>query len=260
MAASLRFKSVDLDRVGLPVLHSLEWEVGVGERWVVLGPNGSGKTTTFELSSGYLHPTRGSLEILGERLGTVDVRRLRQRIGLTSTALVKKIVPTITAADAVVSGKAGALEPWWGDYGDDDYARAVGLLGRAGFAQVALRLFGQLSDGERQQVMLARALMADPDLLLLDEPFAGLDIGGRERLVGYLARLAADPEHTTTVMITHHLEEIPAGFTHALLLRDGSVVAAGELGATLTAPLLSETFGLQLLPEFDGARWTCRAA
>lgn len=260
MPAALRFCSVDLDRVEVSVLHQVEWEVSTGERWVVLGPNGSGKTTMFELSSGYLHPTRGAVEILGERLGRVDVRRLRQRIGLTSGALVRKILPGITALDTVVSGQGGALEPWWGEYGQVDYGQAMGLLERAGFGQVAARLFGQLSDGERQQVLLARALMSDPELLLLDEPFAGLDVGGRERLVGYLGRLATDPDHPTTVMITHHLEEIPAGFTHALLLRDGRVVASGELGATLTAPLLSEAFGLPLVPELDGGRWTCRAA
>ena len=255
----LRFASVDLDRPGLSVLSGVDWVVGADERWVVLGPNGSGKTTLFELASGYLHPTRGEVDILGARLGRVDVRKLRERIGLVSSSLVKKLVQEISAVDVVVSGRHGALEPWWQPYTDDERARARKLLGDAGFARVADRRFGFLSDGERQQVILARALMNDPELLLLDEPAAGLDVGGRERLVGYLGRLAGLADHPATVMITHHVEEIPAGFTHALLLRNGRTVAAGPLEEVLTGPRLSETFGLRLALDGSGGRWTCRA-
>lgn len=255
----LRFESVDLDRPGLSVLTGIRWEVHPSDRWIVLGPNGSGKTTLFELASGYLHPTRGTVDILGHRLGRVDVRELRRRIGLVSSALVKKLVPGISATDVVVSGRAGALEPWWQRYSDEEWARARELLEDAGFATIADRRFGFLSDGERQQVLLARALMNEPELLLLDEPAAGLDVGGRERLVAYLGRLASDPTHPPTVMITHHVEEIPPGFTHALLLRAGRVVAAGPVGETLTAELLSETFGLALRPEYSDGRWACRS-
>ena len=255
----LRFDSVDLDRPGLSVLEGIGWEVLATERWVVLGPNGSGKTTMFELASGYLHPTRGAVDILGHRLGRVDVRTLRRRIGLVSSALVKKLVPDISATDVVVSGRAGALEPWWQRYRDEEWSRARQLLHDAGFGAIADRRFGYLSDGERQQVLLARALMNDPDLLLLDEPAAGLDVGGRERLVAYLGRLASDPSHPPTVMITHHVEEIPPGFTHALLLRAGKVVAAGPVRETITPGLMSETFGLDLCPEFSDGRWTCRS-
>ena len=255
----LRFSAVDLDRPGLAVLRGVDWAVGPGERWVVLGPNGSGKTTLFELASAYLHPTRGTVEVLGGVLGRVDIRRLRPRIGLVSSALVKKMVSTLPAADVVMAGGRGALEPWWQTYGDDERAGARALLEAAGFGSIADRPFGFLSDGERQQVLLARALMAGPELLLLDEPAAGLDMGGRERLVGYLGRLAADPEHPTTVMVTHHVEEIPPGFTHALLLRAGRLVATGPLHDVLTAELLSETFGLSLFPEYSDGRWTCRA-
>ena len=258
-STALRFDGVDLDRPGVPVLSGIGWEVLQAERWVILGPNGSGKTTMFELASGYLHPTRGSVEILGRRLGRVDVRRLRERIGLVSSSLVKKLVPEITACDVVVSGRAGALEPWWRAYPEEDWARARRLLDQAGFGGIADRRFGYLSDGERQQVLLARALMNDPDLLLLDEPAAGMDVGGRERLVAYLGRLAADPAHPPTVMITHHVEEIPPAFTHALLLRAGRVVASGPVREVISEEAMSEAFGLKLCPEFSDGRWTCRA-
>lgn len=251
----LLFADVDLDRLTTPVLHHVSWQVGAGEKWVVLGPNGSGKTTMFELASGYLHPTRGRVEILGQRLGRVDVRRLRERIGLVSTAVVKKLVPAISAADVVVSGQHGALEPWWHSYSDDDRHRARALLEDAGFGSVADRQFGVLSDGERQQVLLARALITEPELLLLDEPCAGLDVSGREHLLASLDRLSGP----ATVMITHHVEEIPVGFTHVLLLREGRVVGAGPLAEVLTASSLSATFGLPLTLESGGGRWTTRA-
>lgn len=241
------------------MLHGVEWKVGSGERWAVLGPNGSGKTTLFELCSGYLHPTRGVVEILGLRLGRVDVRRMRERIGLVSTALAKKLVPDVRGLDVVMSARYGALEPWWHTYADSDRQRAWDLLKGAGFEHVADRPFGVLSDGERQQVLLARALMSEPDLLLLDEPAAGLDLAGRERLVQTLARLAADPDRPPTVMITHHVEEIPSGFDHVLLLRQGRVVAAGPIDETLHDGSLSETFDLPLVVERIDGRWYCRA-
>jgi len=257
---ALRFDAVDLDRLQTPVLHHVDWRVGPGERWVVLGPNGSGKTTLFELASGYLHPTRGTVDILGHRLGRVDVRRLREHIGLVSTAVVKKLVPEITATDVVVAARHGALEPWWHHYDDSERARARGLLAAAGFESIANRHFGVLSDGERQQVLLARALMGDPTLLLLDEPAAGLDVGGRERLVGTLSRLATGNDRLPIVMITHHVEEIPVGFSHVLLLREGRVMAAGPIFDELTEAALSATFGLSLVLEGAEGRWACRAA
>jgi iron complex transport system ATP-binding protein len=255
----LRFDAVDLDRLHVPVLHRVDWQVGPGERWIVLGPNGSGKTTLFELASGYLHPTRGAVDILGHRLGRVDVRRLREHIGLVSTAVAKKLVPTISATDVVVSALHGALEPWWHRYAGAERERARSLLAAAGFESIADRPFGVLSDGERQQVLLARALMSEPALLLLDEPAAGLDMGGRERLVASLSRLAGDPASPPTVMITHHVEEIPVGFTHVLLLREGRVVAAGPVPDTLTAASLSDTFGLALVLQAVEGRWISRA-
>jgi iron complex transport system ATP-binding protein len=255
----LRFDSVDLDRLTAQILKGVDWTVRPQDRWVILGPNGSGKTTMFELASGYLHPTRGAVEILGQRLGRVDVRRLRERIGLVSSAVAKKLMPGVTAEGVVVSGRHAALEPWWHSYSTADHRKARGLLADAGFAEIADRPFGVLSDGERQQVLLARALINDPDLLLLDEPAAGLDMGGRERLVARLASVASDPLSPPIVMITHHVEEIPAGFTHVLLLRSGRVVTAGPIHEALSAASLSEAFGVDLLLEGTSGRWHSRA-
>ncbi|HVA75086.1 MAG TPA: ATP-binding cassette domain-containing protein [Acidimicrobiales bacterium] len=256
---ALRFEAVDLDRVGTPVLSGVEWSVRREDRWVILGPNGSGKTTMFELASGYLHPTRGIVEILGHRLGSVDVRRLRERIGLVSSAVAKKLLPGVTAEGIVVAGRHAALEPWWHSYSQAEHDKAASLLADAGFAGIADRPFGVLSDGERQQVLLARAMMGEPDLLLLDEPAAGLDMGGRERLVARLSSIAADAASPPIVMITHHVEEIPAGFTHVLLLREGRIVTAGPIFEALSAASLSETFGVALVLEGTSGRWHSRA-
>jgi iron complex transport system ATP-binding protein len=256
----LRFDRVDVERGGTTVLRDISWSVAAGDRWAVLGPNGSGKTTLLQLASGYLHPTRGTVDILGHRLGRVDVRQLRRRIGVVSAAVAKMLVPSLSARDIVMSARHAALEPWWHDYSDDDRAQALRLLGEAGFASVADRPFGVLSEGERQQVLLARTLMAAPDLLLLDEPAAGLDVAGREKLVGRLGQLAADPDAPPTILVTHHVEEIPPGFTHVLLLRQGQVVVAGPLGAALTSDTLSACFSLPLLVTGEAGRFSCRAA
>jgi iron complex transport system ATP-binding protein len=258
--AALSFRAVDVVRGDAPVLRDVSWEVGPGDRWAVLGPNGSGKTTLLQLASGYLHPTRGTVAILGHQLGQVDVRRLRERIGVVSAAVAKMLVPSVTARDVVMSARYADLEPWWHTYEAADRDRAEELLARAGFAEVADRPFGVLSEGERQQVLLARTLMADPALLLLDEPAAGLDVAGRERLVSRLAQLAADPSSPPTVLVTHHVEEIPAHFSQVLLLRQGMVVAAGPIEEVLTSAHLSACFGLPLRVEGAGGRWVCRAS
>jgi iron complex transport system ATP-binding protein len=230
----LRFASVDVVRGEAPVLHGVDWTVRDGERWAVLGPNGSGKTTMMQLASGYLHPTRGVVEVLGRRLGRVDVRQLRERLGIVSAAVARMLLPNISAQDVVLSSRYAALEPWWHEYSDEDRATALKLLADAGFASVAGRPFGVLSEGERQQVLLARTLMAEPELILLDEPAAGLDVAGRERLVTRLSQLAADREAPPMVLVTHHVEEIPAHFSHVLLLRNGQVVTAGPIGEALS--------------------------
>jgi iron complex transport system ATP-binding protein len=242
-----------------PALDGIDWTVEPGERWVVLGPNGSGKTTLVQLAGGHIHPTVGRVTILGQRVGRVDLRILRTRIGFVSAAVARSLRPGLAAADVVMSGRYAALETWWQDYTDDDRRRARGLLEQAGFAHVAERPFGVISEGERQQVLLARALMGRPELILLDEPAAGLDVGGRERLVRTLARLAGDPETPPLIFVTHHVEEIPPAFTSALLVRHGHLVASGPVDEVLTSESLSACFGLALRLRREEGRWTCRA-
>jgi iron complex transport system ATP-binding protein len=256
---ALCFDQVDVVRGQTLVLRDVSWRVATGERWAVLGPNGSGKTTMLQLASGYLHPSRGTVAILGQSLGRVDVRRLRERIGVVSAAVAKMLVPSVSARDIVMSARHAALEPWWHEYSTDDQSAAQALLDRAGFGGVADRPYGVLSEGERQQVLLARTLMGEPDLLLLDEPAAGLDIAGRERFLAGLATLAADASSPPIVLVTHHVEEIPSHFSHLLLLRQGGVVAAGPLATTLTSANLSACFDLPLAVTGAGGRWTCRA-
>jgi iron complex transport system ATP-binding protein len=256
--ASLRFSHVDLVRDGVSVLSSVDWVVQDGQRWVVLGPNGSGKTSLLQLASGYQHPSRGTVEVLGQRLGRVDVRALRTRLALTSAAVANILRPGVKAIEVVMAGKHAALETWWHDYDHGDRARAEALLAAAGFADIAERRWLQLSEGERQQVLLARALMGQAELVLLDEPNAGLDLAARERLLTRLAQLAADARVPTMVLVTHHVEEIPPGFDHLLLLREGRVVATGAIDDTLTEAALDATFGVRVSLTRAGGRWALR--
>jgi iron complex transport system ATP-binding protein len=255
----LRLDRVTVVRGGTTVLRDVSWCVQDGERWALLGPNGSGKTTMVDLAAGYLFPSAGTVAVLGGVLGRVDVRALRARLGLTSADLSKQLRPDVAALDVVMSGRNGALETWWHDYGPADRERARRLLARGGVERLADHPYRTLSEGERQQVLLARALVAEPELLLLDEPNAGLDMGARESLVRRLGHLAADPACPPMVLVTHHVEEIPAGFTHALLLRAGEVLAAGQLEEVLDDAALSECFGLRLRVVRHGARWSCHA-
>lgn len=256
----LSFRDVELERSGTPVLSGVSWQVRSSERWALLGPNGSGKTTLVQLASGYLHPTKGAVEILGHRLGRVDVRALREQVAVVSASVARMVHPQLSALEVVVPAAKGALEPWWHHYERSEWDQARALLGAAGFGHIADRAFGRLSEGERQQVLLARALMCSPGLVLLDEPCAGLDMGGRERLLARLSSLAEVASSPPVVMVTHHVEEIPAGFTHVLVLRQGRVLAAGPIGETLSPALLSECFGLPLTLEHNGGRWASRMA
>ncbi len=256
---ALRFEDVRLRRAHGDVLCGITWRVAAAEQWVILGPNGSGKTTLLQLATGHLHPTSGTVDILGQRLGQVDVRQLRTRIGLVSGAVTRLLRPGLTAAEVVLTGRHAALEPWWHDYSDDDRDRARHLLAAGGLAEAAERPFGVLSEGERQQVLLARAVMGDPELLIFDEPAAGLDLGARERLLVRMRDLAADPAAPPAVFVTHHVEEIPPGFHSLLLLRRGGIVAQGDLDDTLTDANLSATFGLDLEVRRQGARYLAQA-
>jgi iron complex transport system ATP-binding protein len=252
---SLQLTDVRVVLDGQTILDRISWTVRDDERWVVLGANGSGKTTLFRVASMYLHPSSGTIEVLGGMLGRVDVRSHRARIGIVSSGFVDLLRPTIAALDIVMTAKYAALESWWHTYDDADRARAIELLDRFGCAALADHELVTLSSGERQRVQLARSLMADPGLLLLDEPSAGLDLGGREDLLARLTHLAGDPATPPIVLITHHVDEIPAGFTHLVLLKDGQVLRSGPLAATLTADALSECFGLELALEQREGRY-----
>ncbi|MCX4474057.1 ABC transporter ATP-binding protein [Micromonospora sp. NBC_01655] len=251
---------VGVRRSGTALLRDVDWRVELDERWVVLGPNGAGKTTLLSLAAGRLHPTTGTAHVLGERIGRTDVNELRMRIGLSTAALAERVPAEERVADVVVTAAWSVVGRWRESYDRTDESRAHALLGQLGIGHLADRAYGTLSEGERKRVQIARALMTDPELLLLDEPAAGLDLGGREDLVARLAELAYDPDAPALVLVTHHVEEIPPGFTHALLLREGGVVAQGLLTHTLTADNLSKTFGLPLTVDRVGDRWTARAA
>jgi iron complex transport system ATP-binding protein len=255
----VRLHHVDVVRDGRPILHDIDWEVHDGERWAVLGPNGSGKTTLLHVAGMRLLPTRGTVKVLGERYGRSDARAVRIRVALVSQAMLRSLRPTLAAHDVVLTGRYAALEPWWHDYSAVDHARADDLLAAAGLGHLSPREFGVLSEGERQQVLLARALMGDPELLLLDEPAAGLDLGARERLVLRLAVLAADPVVAPLVLVTHHVEEIPPGTTHVALLRDGAIVRQGPVEKVLDSDSVSRAFGVDVEVARAEGRWTARS-
>ena len=242
------------------MLEGVDWCVGPEDRWVILGPNGSGKTTLLQVAAARLWPTAGTVEVLGARLGSVDVRTLRPRVALVSGAVTRQLRADLPARDAVASGRHGALETWWHRYSSEDWAKADGLLVRAGVAEIGDRPFGVISEGERQHVLLARALMSDPELILLDEPFAGLDLGARERLLVQLGALAADLGSPPVVLVTHHCEEIPPGFTHGGLVSRGRLVAAGPLDGVVTSAQVSACFSVAVAVGCTDGRWWSRAA
>ncbi len=240
------------------ILRGVTFRVEPHERWVVLGANGAGKTTLLRVAGLYQHPTSGVVEVLGQRLGRCDVRTLRERIAFSSPAIAAALEPRMSATEVVMTAKYAALAPWWHRYEDADRDRAHALLERFGCGTVASHPFPTLSAGERQRVLLARALMREPELVLLDEPTAGLDIGGREQILGDLQTIAGSPDAAPVVLVTHHLEEIPPGFTHALVLRAGEAIAAGPIDDTVTGGVMSECFGVALRVESHGGRFAAR--
>ncbi len=246
MAAVVDLAGVSIVRNGSTLISDITWEVDEADRWVVIGPNGAGKTTLLQVISAQIHPSSGVAGVLGEVLGLVDVFELRPRIGLTSAALAERIPRGERVHDVVVSASYAVLGRWREQYDELDHERADELLTQLRIDVLADRTFGTLSEGERKRVQIARALMTDPELLLLDEPAAGLDLAGRETLVNTLGELAQDHYAPASVLVTHHVEEIPTGVTHAMLLRDGKIVAAGPLRDTLTAENLTKTFDVEL--------------
>jgi iron complex transport system ATP-binding protein len=256
----LRLQGVTVRRDGNALLRDVDWEISEGERWVVVGPNGAGKTTLLQIAATTLAPGDGTVDVLGERIGQADIFDLRPRIGFCSAAVAEKVPASEKVIDLVLTGSYAIIGRWREEYDSTDVTRAVELLDALGCAHLIRRKFSTLSEGERKRVQIARALMPDPELLLLDEPAAGLDLGGREDLVKRLAALAADPAAPSMVLVTHHVEEVPEGFTHALLLRRGTVVAQGKVDEVFTTQHLSKAFGLPLRVEHQNGRWNARPA
>lgn len=252
------FTRVTLRRGGNNLVGPVTWSVELDERWVVLGPNGAGKTSLLRMAAAIEHPSSGTAYVLGERLGRTDMSELRSRIGLSSSALAQRIPDDELVRDLVVSAGYAVMGRWREQYEDVDYHRAVDTLESIGAEHLADRTYGTLSEGERKRVLIARSLMTDPELLLLDEPAAGLDLGGREELVSRLADLAADPDAPASVLVTHHVEEIPEGFSHCLLLAEGQVVAAGLLTEVLTSENLSQAFGQSIALDYIDGRYFAR--
>lgn len=257
--AVLQFSGVTVRRGAKLLLDSVDWTVEQDERWAILGPNGAGKTTLLQIAAATLHPSAGEAYVLGERLGSVDVFELRPRIGIASASVAQRIPNAELVTDVVVSAGYAVMGRWREAYGRLDVRRAAMLLERMGVGELAERSYGTLSEGERKRVQIARALMTDPELLLLDEPAAGMDLGGREDLIRRLTRFAADPDAPASVLVTHHPEELPPGISHIMLLRDGRVVTAGLVRDVMTSENLSATFGLPLSVERRNGRWYARA-
>lgn len=259
MPSALEFTDVVVRRDGRNIVDHVTWQVADDQRWVVLGPNGAGKTTLLQLADTLMHPTAGTVTILGETLGRTDVFELRPRIGFASSAMAKRIPREESVLNVVLTAAYSVTGRWNEQYENIDERRALRVLGEWKLDHLADRTFGTLSDGEQKRVQIARAVMTDPELLLLDEPTASLDLGAREELLGLLSGYASSPTTPAMVMVTHHVEEIPVGFTHVLLIRDGGIVAAGPISETLTADALTEAFGMQILLTSDEGRYSARA-
>lgn len=260
MTLVLEFADVVVRRHTRNIIDHLDWSVDDDQRWVILGPNGAGKTTILQLASTLLHPTSGTVTILDEQLGRSDVFELRPRIGFASSAMARRVPPEETVLDVVLTAAFSVLGRWNEQYESIDERRARRVLGEWKLEHLADRSFGTLSDGEQKRVQIARSVMTDPELLLLDEPSASLDLGAREELLGLLSGFAQAPTTPAMVMVTHHVEEIPVGFTHVLLLRDGAAVAQGPIAETLTAENLTATFGAEIVLTQAEGRYTARAA
>jgi iron complex transport system ATP-binding protein len=260
MASVLQLTDVSIVRDGTTILDKISWRVDGTERWVILGPNGAGKTTMLQIAAALVHPSSGTAQLLDDKLGAVDVFELRPRIGFVSSAMSRRLPGNETVLNVVMTAAYSVTGRWNEEYEDVDIARAHRVLEEWKLGSFADRAFGGLSDGEQKRVLIARAVMTDPELLLLDEPAASLDLGSREELLQLLSGFATSPTAPAMVMVTHHVEEIPKGFTHALLLSDGEIVAAGKLEDIVTAKKLSKTFGIPLELTVKAGRYSARAS
>ncbi|WP_104082658.1 ABC transporter ATP-binding protein [Cryobacterium sp. Y11] len=259
MVNVLHFTDVSVVRGGTAILNSVNWSVDDDQRWVILGPNGAGKTTLLQIAAAFLHPSSGQAHVLDETLGGTDVFELRPRIGFASTALARRVPGTEKVLDVVMTAAYSVTGRWNEEYEAIDERRAQRVLQEWNLDHLAGRKFGTLSDGEQKRVQIARSVMTDPEILLLDEPAASLDLGARESLLQLLGGFAREANSPAIIMVTHHVEEIPLGFTHVLLLAQGKIVASGPIAEALTAETLSQTFGLTIeLTETDG-RYAARA-
>jgi iron complex transport system ATP-binding protein len=260
MATALQFTDVSIVRDGNTILDKITWTVDGAQRWVILGPNGAGKTTLLQIAAALIHPSSGKAKLLDDRLGAVDVFELRPRIGFVSSAMSRRIPGDETVLNVVMTAAYSVTGRWNEEYEDIDVNRARRVLEEWKLGRFVDRNFGGLSDGEQKRVLIARAVMTDPELLLLDEPAASLDLGSREELLQLLSEFAKSERAPAMVMVTHHVEEIPRGFTHALLLKKGRIVAAGKLDDIVTAKNLSDTFGLPLELTSKKGRFAARAS
>jgi iron complex transport system ATP-binding protein len=239
------------------ILQDIDWIAQRGERWALIGPNGSGKSTLLSIVGAMRHPSRGRAAVLGGTLGRVDMPTLRRRIGFVDSGA--SVLDWLTGEDVVLTGASGTMRPLWGSYSPAQQTRARELLALLGCAQLIDREIATCSQGERGRIRIARALMAEPELLLLDEPAVGLDLSAREALIAALDRLSEEQPGLTSVLVTHHLEELPPSTTHALLLREGAVISQGRIDEALSSESLTTCFGFPVECRRDGERWTARA-
>jgi iron complex transport system ATP-binding protein len=259
MASVLELSDVSFVRNGNRILDSITWTVGDTDRWVILGPNGAGKSTILQLAAAATHPSSGTVDVLGERVGKVDVFDLRTRIGLAATGLARRIPAWEKVGDVVLTAAYAVTGRWRERYESQDLDRAAEVMDAWDLTELSTRTFGTLSDGERKRVQIARAVMTDPELMLLDEPAGSLDLGARESLLESLEEYASSSLAPAIVMVTHHVEEIPPGFTHAMLLSAGRVTAAGPLAEVLTDDNLTAAFGVPLQVRHEDGRWRAQA-